>query len=98
MTEEQFLDTVVALAKLHRWKVAHFRPAQMQSGRWATPMKGDKGFPDLTLARRGVVMFAELKSEVGRLSKEQKEWGEELGDLFHVWRPSDLPRIADLLR
>lgn len=98
LTEEQFTNTVIELAKFRGWKVAHFRPAQMRSGRWATAMQGHIGYPDLTLARNGVVIFAELKSEKGRLRRDQVEWHEQLGGLCHVWRPSDLDRIKELLR
>jgi hypothetical protein len=67
-------------------------------------MQGDPGFPDLVLARRGRVIFAELKSEKGHLTKEQASW---LGHLSSVrgtiapevyeWRPSDLPEIQSVL-
>lgn len=98
MSEAEFTTTVIDLAKWHKWKVAHFRPAQMRSGRWATAMQGDIGYPDLTLARDGVVMFAELKSDTGRMRKDQLEWAEAIGATCHVWRPRDIERIRDLLR
>ena len=100
---------VIDLAKHHGWLVAHFRPAQMRSGRWATLMMGDPGFPDLVLARRGRVIFAELKKEDGAVKPSQRRWLEELGeygglgdtlvgvyDVF-VWRPSDRPTIEKVL-
>ena len=49
--------------------------------------------PDLILARRGVVILAELKSQTGRLSREQQMWQTALGAHHRVWRPSDLPAI-----
>jgi hypothetical protein len=53
------------------------------------------GFPDLVLAhpRAGRVVFAELKSEAGRLSRAQLAWLTDLaaaGAHTHVWRPADL--------
>lgn len=98
MNEAEFTNTVIELAKWMGWRVAHFRPARMQSGRWATPMQGHVGYPDLTLARRGVVLFAELKTDNGRLGNGQAEWAQELGDQYRLWRPKDMRRIREELR
>lgn len=96
ISEAQFTNTVIELAKFRGWKVAHFRPAQTARG-WRTPMSGDVGFPDLVLARDGVVIFAELKSDSGRLRKEQIEWAAHLPGAY-IWRPKDLDLIKELLR
>lgn len=53
MSESQLEDAVLDLAGLLGWRRAHFRPAVLPSGRWATHMAGDKGFPDLALAAAG---------------------------------------------
>jgi hypothetical protein len=98
LTEAQFTDTIIELAKYRGWKVAHFRPAQMQSGRWATAMKGDIGYPDLSLARRGRVLIVELKTDVGRYGRGQQEWAEALGDHYRLWRPRDIKQIQEELR
>ncbi|MBO0838553.1 MAG: hypothetical protein J2P28_23985 [Actinobacteria bacterium] len=52
------------------------------------------GFPDWVIAgpRCGLV-FAECKAQRGRLSADQKRWGEVLlgcGQAWYVWRPADL--------
>lgn len=60
-------------------------------------MQGDKGFPDLCLARNGVVIFAELKVGRNKLSPEQERWAREIGDVY-LWKPEDLPLVARLLR
>lgn len=36
------------------------------------------GFPDLVIAGRGVVLFAEVKGHDGVLSEHQREWGRKL--------------------
>src|SRR5690606_28778418 len=59
------------------WKVHHTRPARTDKG-WRTPLQGDAGYPDLTMARRGRVVIAELKSESGRVTREQAAWLEHL--------------------
>lgn len=96
VTEGEFQESVIALAKLSGWKVAHFRPALTEKG-WRTPMQGDKGFPDLVLARRGVILFAELKVKGRRVTNEQAEWGAAIGDHWYVWRPSDMESIRKVL-
>lgn len=93
MTEDDLLRQVLDLAKLRGWMVVHHRPARTDKG-WRTPTQGHKGVPDLILARRGVLILAELKSDKGRLSLEQIAWQQAIGEQHHrVWRPSDLPSI-----
>ena len=91
MTEKDLQDAVLELAKRLGWRTAHFRPALTPTGRWVTAVQGDgKGFPDLVLARKGVVLFIELKSDKGRLSVEQKAWYDELPfPHTFVFRPKD---------
>lgn len=97
MTENQLMDAIVEAAKLHSWKVAHFRPA-LTAKSWRTPMQGDPGFPDLVLARNGRVLFLELKSHGGRVSPDQMAWLAELGpDASLVW-PDDLDDLLRRLR
>jgi hypothetical protein len=96
ITEADFQRLVIDYARLRGWRVHHSRPAQYQSGRWATHIQGDPGFPDLVLARRGVVIFAEMKAERGRLSDHQETWRAALA--AHVWRPSDWDQVMEILR
>jgi len=44
------------------------------------------------LARKGKVIIAELKSEKGRLTEDQKLWLIASGAV--VWRPSDWDKIT----
>jgi hypothetical protein len=89
MSEAELQKAVIELARRLGWRTAHFRPGMTQTGRWVTAVQGDgKGFPDLVLAKNGVVLFVELKAKVGRISKEQEEWLWELPhDHSFVWRP-----------
>lgn len=101
ISETDFQNNVIALARMFGWRVAHFRPAKTSKG-WRTPMQGDKGFPDLVLAKAGRVIFAELKSARGSVSKEQLAWLVDLDDgsgkpEVYVWRPADLDAIGKLL-
>ena len=92
MSEAELYQQVEGIAHLHGWLIAHFRPAQTSRG-WRTPVQGDgAGFPDVVLARRGVVLLAELKRPDGALSAAQVKWADALlGPGWEgVWRPQDL--------
>jgi hypothetical protein len=97
MTENDWLTWVVDVAKLHGWRVGHFRPARTVKG-WRTPVQGDKGFADLVLARAGVVLVAELKTDRGRLTPDQRAWLAALGPVGVVWRPRDRDLVLATLR
>lgn len=102
VTEAQLSDSIAYVAKLYGWTVAHFRPARTAAS-WATAVAYDgKGFPDLVLVHplRKLVVFAELKSDTGKLAPEQIRWADDLvlaGAEHHVWRPVNWPTILDLL-
>jgi hypothetical protein len=59
------------------------------------------GYPDLTLVRPPRVVFAEMKSQTGRLSETQREWLADLaacpGIESYVWRPNDWFSIETIL-
>lgn len=97
-SEADWQSTVVALARLRGWMVHHQRPARTRDG-WRTAVAYDgAGYPDLTLARDGEVLFLELKTDTGRTSLAQRDWLRELGDHAHIIRPSDWDRLQELLR
>lgn len=90
ISEKDFEKQVIDLAHLFRWKVAHFRPARVivrGHETWRTPVSADgTGFPDLVLARRGVVLFRELKTDKGKTSDDQTHWLQAVNGA--IWRPS----------
>jgi hypothetical protein len=100
MSEAEFLKRVIELARLNGWLVAHFhdsrrqvRPGVFVGDRYAA------GFPDLVLVRERVV-YAELKSDKGRLRPEQTVWLERLqgaGAEAYVWRPANWVTIGQIL-
>ena len=101
ISESDFQKAVITLARLHRWKVMHTRPAQIRPGKWATPNTGDQGFPDLVMSHpnRGT-MFVELKAAKGIVSETQWAWIHDLedsGEEVHVWRPADMQLISTRL-
>lgn len=100
VSEEDFQRWVIDVAHWHQWLVTHFRKVKLPSGRWGTPLQGDPGYPDLSLARAGVVILAELKTDVGKVEPAQSKWLQEIGpEHGRVWRPRDRPAIvAELSR
>lgn len=97
-SEADWTAWIIDVAQWLGWKVVHFRPARTADGRWRTPMQGNKGFPDLVLCRAGRIIIAELKTDCGRLTADQKAWMSELGELGRVWRPSSRDKILEELR
>ena len=101
MTEREFQQAVVQLARLMGWRVHHTRPALTQRGRWLTPVQGDVGFPDLVLCRPPRLIVAELKRVGGKPTAEQRGWLEALqacaGVECCLWTPADWDAIVRML-
>lgn len=79
--EKTFQQQVINLARQLGWKAYH-----PYDSRRSVP-----GYPDLTLchAEHGVI-WAELKTEKGRVSPAQREWLDHLtaaGQTAVIWRP-----------
>lgn len=84
MTESQLLDNIIGLCHELDLLVFHSADSRRDTG---------NGFPDLIIVGDHVV-FAELKSYSGRLSREQSIWRYRLvaaghGNQYHLWRPGD---------
>lgn len=77
-TEAQFQSAVIDYARVNGWRIAHFHDSRRQVGDRLVGDADAKGFPDLVLARSGRVVFAELKTQTGRLKAEQRDWLIEL--------------------
>lgn len=95
MSEVDLQDAVIELAHTLRWRVAHFRSVPVRHGDriiYETPVQADgAGFVDLVLVRDRVI-FAELKSDTGRLSTSQQDWLFALGEAGaerYVWFPNN---------
>ena len=93
MTEQHLLGAVLELARI-LGVLAHHEPDSRRS---------DPGFPDLVLAGKRGVVFAELKTEDGQLSRAQTSWRWRLiasGASWFLWRPANLEsgEILEVLR
>ncbi len=100
-TEKQFAQTVINMARAYGWIVGCTHDSR----------KSEPGEPDLRMVHpdQRRVIFAELKTEKGRLSKGhwnlrqtrwlpgQDDWLEALrqcpGVETYLWRPSDMDEI-----
>jgi len=100
INEKALQNAVIELAHYYGWLVHHTRAVQMPSGKWATPIQGDAGFPDLVLVKGHHTIFVELKSAIGRTSEGQDRWIaalQEAGQEVHIWRPKDITAIRERL-
>ena len=92
ISERQFQAQIVGLAELRGWLVYH-----TWNSRHSTA-----GFPDLVLVREYVI-FAEIKTEKGKLTAEQEAWIEAIQKAqnynlrAYVWKPSDWEQIVRVL-
>lgn len=83
MTEEQFQRTVIAVCEVFGidWYHPYFS------------RRSAAGWPDLALCGDNGFLLRELKTEKGRLTRDQQKWGTRLrnaGVSWDVWRPDDL--------
>lgn len=102
ITEATYQEAIIQIARLYGWRVAHFRPAMTKDG-WRTAVAADgKGYPDLTMVKPGRLIFAEIKSEKGKLSEDQANWIDAFklvpGIEVYLWRPSQFEEVVALLR
>jgi hypothetical protein len=100
VSEAQLQIAVIDLARYRQWTFLHLLAAKQEGEEFRVHAQGDPGFPDLVLARDGVVLFRELKRQHEQLAPAQRKWERGLGGAFAVWRPSDwnLGTIAQELR
>ena len=92
-TEADLREQIRTLCKLYGW-LMYFT--------WNS-RNSPSGFPDLVLVnpQQKRIIFAELKTERGRISIRQFEWLKSLADCgqeAYTWRPDDINRITWLLQ
>jgi len=92
-SEKELQSAVIERAQARGWRVAHFRTVPVQHGSriiYQTPVQADgAGFPDLCMVRDRVI-WAELKSDTGRLEVAQQDWLFALSHAdaeCHLWWP-----------
>lgn len=91
VTEQQFQDQVVDLARICGYQTMHVRRTIGKGRRWTTGTSVS-GWPDLAIWGNSRFLLVELKTDDGKLSTEQDDVLESLraaGVEVHVWRPRD---------
>jgi hypothetical protein len=91
-TEEDWARAVVDYARFRHWERYH--------PKWS--IGSPAGWPDETLCRPPRLVFAELKSERGKVTPSQQTWlgllAQVPGVEVYVWRPSDWPDVERILK
>ena len=90
-SEKDFRQMVCELARLLKWEY-YFTWLSIHS---------PSGFLDLVLVKPPQIIFVELKTDVGKLSSNQKRWIELLeacGCDVRIWRPMMWDEIVDRLK
>lgn len=93
MTEEQFRQQIRGLARMCGWSMQYHTHDSRRS---------DPGWPDEVFhhPKHRRTIFAELKSDKGRLSAAQHKWLEALsasGLETALWKPANLSDITKVL-
>jgi hypothetical protein len=92
VTEKQFQQQVTDLAEACGWEHYHA---------WLS-IHSPTGWPDLALVKPPRLVFAELKSEKGKLTAQQRRWIGLLeqcpGVEVYCWWPSDWEQAVEVLR
>ena len=89
-SERDFQRSVVELAELYGWMIYHTYDSR----------RSNPGFPDLVMVRDNRVIFAELKTMKGKVTKHQERWLEALTKTqveVRLWRPSDINDKEEVL-
>ncbi len=93
LTEASWQQQVTDLADILGWRWYHTHDSR----------RSPAGFPDLVLVnvRRGRTIFAELKTDRGKVSAAQQQWLDDLdaaSQETYVWRPRDWRAVVVTLQ
>lgn len=90
-SEKTFQQHIILLAKQFGWLYYYT----------ADSRRSPRGYPDLCLVKDKKLIYAELKTKIGKLRPEQKTWLNALtqvkGVQVYLWRPGDWAQIEAVL-
>ena len=91
-SEKEFTQAVMDHARLQSWLAYHTYRS----------IKSEPGYPDICAVRPPRLIYAELKTETGKVSPAQAHWLDLLGKIpgveVYMWRPRDWQVIQEVLR
>lgn len=87
--------SILEAAQIAGWRRHGERAAMGKTKGYRTPIKGEPGWPDLVLARRGQIVAAELKRDPNEPTDAQIAWLNVLDNPPHVvalvlWVPEQM--------
>jgi hypothetical protein len=90
--ESVFLGKVRAIAKRYGWLAYHTHDSR----------RSEEGFPDLVLVRSDGILFVELKTNAGKVTRQQAVWLDMLSHTgrpveVYTWRPKNWALIEERL-
>jgi hypothetical protein len=91
LAEREFTTQIRDLARTLGWRRYHTWLAAHSTA----------GYPDECLVRPTRLIYAELKSDVGKATPAQQEWLDDLascGVEVYLWRPTMIDQIGELLK
>jgi hypothetical protein len=102
VSEELFQKQLVRAARLLGWNHMHARRSKGRNNKWTTATNVT-GWPDLFLwhETQQRAIAAELKTDIGRVSHEQRAVLDSLahaGIETYVWRPRDWDQVLATLK
>lgn len=97
-TEAECQTKIINVARRTGWLAHAERTSITQSGRYATAIQGDAGFPDLVLVhpRHRILVIVELKRHPNTVEPAQHIWINALGSHIPTrvwWVPEQLREI-----
>ena len=103
-SELHFEGQIMRLARIYGWCGRHEHSSEGSRGIHTLAHDAHRcgwGWPDWVFVKPGrPPKFRELKTDIGRLTRDQKFWQgllKSAGADVGVWRPADMPRIAEEL-
>lgn len=90
ISEKNFEQLVKEVARVNNWLYYHTYRS----------IHSVPGFPDCVFVRGKRTVYAELKTEKGKVTPSQQQWLDALADAgneVYLWRPSDFEEICEVL-
>ena len=100
--ERDFSIAVREYAEAHNWKCHYMMVSATRTASGNYKGLGPPGFPDLFMVRGKQIVAAELKSETGSTTPDQRAWLTALAEVpgvsTFIWKPRDAATAMKVLR